>query len=215
MVTLLSVVNDVMAKLERAPVDTVDRNPASKLAARNVAFSIRAIASTNSNWPWLIGEYTAESWVQEVATLPGALLHLHYIFDKGSLRQIDYVEDLVFNQRALTSYTGAIGGARWWTIKNTNSVRLNPYPADADAKNNIVFKAAILLPTPVQDNDEIQIPERDINMLVYRVMSMMALDHLKDATLSQSYMTEYMRASQEAKQRMSTDSVDKRNSMIR
>jgi hypothetical protein len=202
-----------MLKLERVGVDTVNRNPASSLAAENVRMALRAIASEYSAWPWLNGEYTANTWVQEKANLPGSLLHLHHIFDKGSKREVIYQDELSFSYRTLVPYSGSNGGSYFYTITG-DDFRFNPYPTDFDARNNISFKAAILLPDPVQDTDVIQIPDRDINMLVYRVLSMMAVDHMKDTGLAQLYSLEYGRALAQAKNRVVTDSRDKRQSMI-
>lgn len=216
MTTMLEFVSDVLIKLGESAVDSVERSEASKLAARNTVVAIRALADEHPYWAWMHADYTAESWLGHVATLPDGLVNVSYVQDRGYGRMLRYVPEKdfeYFTQATLAFYIGSQGGAEYYTLKN-GKVLVHPYPFDDVARNNIIFNAAILPGTRATDTEIIPVAQRDMNCLLFRVCMMMAVDHLKDTNLAQVYMLEYQQACRAAKARMVTDNTDARRSMI-
>lgn len=214
--SMLEFVSDVLIKLGEGVVDSVDRNEASRLAARNTVFAVRALADEHPYWPWMHSDYTAESWLGQIATLPDGVVNLSYVHDRGSGQILRYVPEKDFERftyNIFNSYIGPQGGAEHYTLKG-GKVWLNPYPLDAEARNNILFNAAVLPGTRATDSEIIPVADRDLNCLLFRVCMMMAVDHLKDTNLAQVYMLEYQQAVRAAKARMVTDNSDARRSMV-
>lgn len=213
MATLLELVNTVLQKIGENRVGTVNHNVVSRLCAANVATALNVLVDESTQWPWLEGDYQAASWSTDTATLPGTVVNIEYIRDAGSQRIVQYMDTRTFSLRTPTAYTGTHGGACWWSMLGQN-IRFDPYPNDADSRNNIFFHGSVVLAAPTANSDVIQIPDRDLNMLVFRVCALMATDHLQDRNRAEMYLMEYSKAVQMAKSRMNGDPQDRRRSAI-
>lgn len=213
MTTLLEIVNKVLMKIGEGRVSTVNQNITSRLCAENVITSILALVDESNEWPWLKQVYNAASWSGDTATLPGTAIDIQFVRDNGRYAIVQYMSPTAFSLREPLAYTGANGGAQWWTFEGED-VRFDPYPDDAAARDNIFFHGSIVFTLPALDADVLQVPDRDINMLVFRACMMMAIDHMRDSQSAEMYLMEYQKAVQMAKSRMTGDAADRRRSAI-
>lgn len=165
--TLLTVVNRVLINAnERTIANT------TTLIGQQVKESIRMallmLASTG-HWAWTEDRINATSWSSGVATLPTNVSLIRSVAwdnDDGVLIPLRYVQRQVFDQIVADSYNSNTGRALWYTITDTNVVRVNPYPTTVGEQNKIWFYVVETIDLPASDAGTFPIPEEFIPTLV-------------------------------------------------
>lgn len=212
-ITLLNTVNRILLRVSEQRTSSVTANEVSVLAAQTARDAYIELCQMNSSWPWLTGVYNADSWANEQATLGSRILDIRFIRDAGSGRQLQYQTEREFYSRTPEPYTGTIGGAKWYTLVG-EKVSLNPYPNDADARQNIKFHAAIIPALPTADTDEFTIAARDEPLLILLGAIRIAGDFLLDSNRINVLSRELQMTLGYHKSRMITDMTDRRQGAI-
>lgn len=157
--------------------------------------------ATSANWSCLQVKQAAESWSEPVATLSTDEVYrvrgvstrndsTSYPFDVTA----KFCSQEEFNQMVKYSWTGANTDlVRYWTYYvGDNTVRVNPYPADDDAKASVLFEFYTIPTVPSEDNGTYSPPDRWMRMVELRASAIFALKHLSNDKLHTIYNREYM-----------------------
>ena len=213
-VSYLDLVNRTMLQIGEQRVGSVLANQVSILCGQSVNSAIVQLAQDYSHWPWLSNIYSATSWNLQEATLDNKILSIRFIRDAGNRLLLRYEKEEDFFRREPVAYTGDQGGAVWYTIVG-EKLYVQPYPNDSVSQGNIKIHGSFLPSPLVADTDTLNISDRDIDLLTFRVSMNMARDHLKNLDVYRSYSAEYQRLLTFAKSRLVTDIADRNRSAIR
>lgn len=155
---------------------------------------------TSADWPWMQSFQPAESWINEVATLPENTRQIRFAIQErtnSSPRPIPFLPQQTFYQQVLTSFTGADGGiVRNYTQLGHRDVAVNFYPADSASQAQVKFYIVRFVTLPSSDSSNFAIPDNFMPLLRLKATSNFALSHLADNDLSRLFNAKYEQMSQ-------------------
>ena len=185
--SFIDVVNLVLANLNE-PTATGFNTTMSVKAQRSVLDALRTIIQ-GTNWQFYEERLPALSWAVQVATVQShsKLKRIMWGSDALGYIEIPQVGAEVWYRTPITSYTGTVTRPSQYFPYGFNQYAFNPYPADTDSRQLIIFHMNVTPVFPVSADDKIPFPEDFIHLVVYKAASMLALSHLQNAELSREW----------------------------
>ena len=171
-----------------------------------------------SDWPWMQSFQPAESWLNEVATLPENVRDIKFVIQNRtntSPRPVRYMPQQTFYQQNLTSFSGADGGiVHNYTRLGHRDVAVNHYPTDSASQAQLSFYVVRFVTLPSSDSSKFAIPDNYMPLLRLKASSNFAVSHLADSTLAELFNTRYEQMKQRYRE-MIRNSSDKSSNMYR
>lgn len=191
--TLLTFANSIYLEVNESPQTSTNNSLGTRM--KSAISSAITDLCTLADWPWMQSFQTAASWVNEIATLPTNVRQIKFVIQEranASARSIPYVDQQVFYQGNLTSFTGAGGGiVRGYTQLGHLDVGVNPYPADSASQAELKFYVIRFVTLPSSDSSLFDIPDQYMELLRKKAAANFALSHLADIQLSGQFNAEY------------------------
>jgi hypothetical protein len=191
---LITFANAVYLEVNESP-----QNSTSNSLGTRVKTSIKDALidlCTQSDWPWMQSFQVAESWLNEVATLPINTREIRFVIQERtntSSRPVPFLPQQTFYQQDLVSFTGADGGiVRNYTQLGYRDVALNHYPADSASQAQIKFYVVTFVTLPSSDSSKFAIPDNYMPLLLLKTCSNFAISHLADNELATMFNTRYI-----------------------
>lgn len=187
--TLLQVVNRVLINAnERTVVDTT--TPVGQQVKEAVRIAIILLFGS-SHWLFTQVKGNASSWTNGRATLPTTTVQIRGVSwdnDDGILLPLTYLRPDEFDRYDATqNYADNTGRALYYTIRDSNSVDVFPYPTTVAERAKIWFYTKGFIDLPSSDSSTFAIPEFAVNMVVLKAtelyMNRGESDYMLNATL--------------------------------
>ena len=157
--------------------------------------------ATSANWTDTKQETVAATWSDELATLSTDRevyrvrgVTTKYVSTSYPFKiAARFVSNEEFDKLALSSFEGENSNlVRYWTQFRSGTVKVNPYPADADAQATVFFEYFIVPVVPATDAGVYGVPDRWMRMIELRASALFALKHQANEKLHTLYNREYM-----------------------
>lgn len=150
---------------------------------------------TLADWPWMLSFQPAESWVNEIATLPANTRQVKFVTQNrtgGGRRLPSFLPAETFYQQNLRSFTGAGGGiVDNYTQLDYRSVAVNDYPADSASQAEVLFYIVRFVTLPTSDSSQFAVPDEYMELLKLKTTANFALSHLADRALAEAFNQRY------------------------
>lgn len=161
---------------------------------------------TLADWPWMLSFQPAESWSNEIATLPANTRQVKFVTQTrvgGGRRLPSFLPTETFYQQNLQSFTGAGGGiVKNYTHLDYRSIAVNDFPADSASQAEVLFFIARFVTLPTSDSSNFSMPDEYMELLRLKSTANFALSHLADRPLSQSFNDRYSALAQRYREKI-------------
>lgn len=190
---LITFANSIYLEVNESPQTSTNNSLGTKVktAIEEALVDICTLA----DWSWMQSFQPAESWVNEVATLPENTREIRFVQQERtntSPRVVKYLPQQTFYQQQLTSFTGADGGiVKNYTQLGYRDVAVNFYPADSASQAQLKFYIVRFATLPTSDTGTFPIPDNFMSLLRLKAASNFAISHIADGNLARLFAGRY------------------------
>ena len=196
--TLLDVMNRVLLDIGEIRVAGLT-TPVAEKARDYIQIAYRDVIEAYE-WDFLRDKITATTWVGNTATLSNTK-HVHdvtWYYNNGQGYTTEYplrfIDEVSFNRiypQAFSSVASTAYRPNAYTVLDSNTVRINPYPTNSEGQSLVFFYISKTLPAPAATNNFFQIPEEYLDLVRFRAGAMLARLHAEDDATAGYLNAEY------------------------
>lgn len=183
---LVSAVNRILENIgERRTISL--ETPVSRKAVVALQDALIDINSAN-DWAWTMNYTTPSSWNVDRASA-GSVLRIHdvqYGSTTTGYRSLSFIDPRDFDDTP-----NLIGIATYFTVETYNRIRVKPYPITSIEQAKYRLYVTEELPFPSTANSVFPLPERHMLLLYLKAQSILAQNHLDDASAMSLYQRQY------------------------
>jgi hypothetical protein len=193
MATILDICNDMLLDVGADVVTTIASNRQGMIASRCFRDAVIDVCS-HHHWPWMKRIISADSWVNEVATLnPNAV---EFTMVRVGTFPFQYINDHDFygGHHLLSSYTTDEPTSlypAYYTRTGHRTFAVNPYPTTPTGQANVQFHVRLLPTITLTDDSEPDIPADVLRLVRYYASATLAMKLTGESNLSNRYMDLY------------------------
>lgn len=193
LLTLANKVADVIAEKRFSSVITSPTRTASRVRD-NIDSAVRELESEH-RWSWLYKRANAASWSTDVATITDLKILLQVVHGNDTLgyRAIPVLPRKEYRIQTSSSYDVDANYPQYYVQLEDNQFAFNPYPADATRQNLLTFEYIKLTTLPTTDNGTFEIPERYMELLLYKTSALSALNIMLRPDLATAWDQRYFK----------------------
>lgn len=190
--TLLQSVNRVLLDVGERATNNLTGSPAARKATAYIQEAYEDIQQYQE-WSWQREMFTASSWSAELATYNNVKRINVVTWSDGYTRSaIPFVDlEKFYSYATLTSFTGNTNRPDYYTIYDTDTIALNPYPSDVAGQTRLKVIGYKLFDTPSTTTSTFDCPEEFVNTIIKKATATMLQRHVGELDEARELLRDY------------------------